>query len=213
MSMISDYCFSCYEPHKHWYIKKLCNRIKKYLWIYDWIFLIRRDHQYLWLCLSFCDFYRFLSKASWEKLTKHDTTWIILSLIWWVIFACNNLVFKNISWVFWPVESAYILEFSSLIPLTLLYLIGHKKQDIINMKKDGKKLWILFLTAPLILLSWYGLAQSVNSIPFYIFNSLFVIVLVFSIVFSWIFLKEKFSLTRWVSLLTMILWCLMIVLL
>ncbi len=166
---------------------------------------------YVWVAIIFLGLY-ILWKDSGEKLTSNDIYGIVLSLIGGIIFACNNLVFKNISEVFWPIESAYILESSSLIPLFILYLFTHKLQDISEMWNDKKEIGILFLTAPLVLLASYGLAQSVVAVPFYIFNSLFVIILVMSIIFGWIFLGEKTSPMRAIALTTMIIGCLVIVL-
>lgn len=179
-----------------------------------WFFLFGESisiFDYFWVVVILLWFY-LLSKASWERLSKNDILWIILWLTWWVLFSLNNLVFKNISTVFSPIESAYILEASSFLPLLILYTLTHKKQDFISMKYDWKMLWVLSLSAPLIFLAGYWLAQSIHQIPFYIFNTLFVLVLVTSMIFARIFLGEKISFTRWIALGAMVLGCVVIVL-
>lgn len=174
-----------------------------------WYFLFQENISYfdiLWVWIIFLWVYK-ISNIQKEKLSKKDILGIILSFIWWVLFTLNNLVFKKIGENFSMLESAYILEASSLIPLALLYFLTHKKDDFKAMKHDWKKIGILFFTAPLIILASYWLAQSVQLVPFYIFNTLFIFVLIFSLIFWRIFLGEKISLARWVAMWLMIIWC------
>jgi drug/metabolite transporter (DMT)-like permease len=163
----------------------------------------------VWICLGFY----ILSNASGEKLSKTDILWILFSLIGWVIFTLNTLVFKEISQYFSALEAAYILEASSFLPLLWLYLVTKKESISTSLKKDYKKISILLATAPLILLASYGLAKSVNLIPFYIINTLFVLVLVVSMTLSWIFLKEKFNIKQLTAIGFMVLSCCVIVML
>jgi drug/metabolite transporter (DMT)-like permease len=163
----------------------------------------------LWIWLGFY----ILSNASGEKLNKNDVLWITFSLIWWVIFTMNALVFKEISQYFSAIEAAYILEASSFLPLLWLYIITKKETFSTSIKKDYKKIFILFATAPLILLASYGLAKSINIIPFYIINTLFVLVLVVSMILSWIFLKEKFTLKQLWAIWCMVVSCWVIIML
>lgn len=174
-----------------------------------WYFLFQENISYfdiLWVGIIFLWVYK-ISNISKEKLSKKDILGIILSFTWWILFTFNNLVFKKIWENFSMLESAYILEASSLIPLTILYAMTHKKEDFKAMRQDGKKIWILFFTAPLILLASYWLAQSVQVVPFYIFNTLFILVLIFSLIFWRIFLGEKISLARLWAMWLMIVWC------
>lgn len=161
-------------------------------------------YDFIWILWIWLWFY-VLSSASWEKLSKKDIWWIIFSLIAWIIFTMNTLTFKEISQHFSPIKAAYILEASSFLPLLWLYLITKKETLSTSLQKDYKKITILFLTAPLILLASYWLAKSINIIPFYIINTLFVLVLVVSIILSWIFLKEKFTIKQLSAI-----WCMML---
>jgi len=160
---------------------------------------------FLWFAL----FYRVFESS----FSKADIIWITISLIWWVIFSTNTLVFKTFASDFPWIEAAYLLEVTSVWFLILWQLLRHKW----NLKKsfwvDKKTLWILFFTAPLILAASYGAAKSINIIPFYIFNTLFAASLVISIILSWIFLHEKFTLRQISALWSMILWCLIVVVL
>jgi len=153
-----------------------------------------------------------LWKSSGEKIQQKDLIWIWCSLLWWIIFSFNTLVFKILTETFWSIESAYLLEASSFIPLLILYTFSKKQNHSTSIAQDYKKIGVLFITAPLILLASYGLAVSVTLIPFYIINTLFILVLIVSMILSWIFLWEKFKLSQLLSIAIMMLWCLGVVL-
>lgn len=163
-------------------------------------------------CVIFLGFY-ILGKSNKEKFTKKDTIWIIVSLFSGVMISLNLLVFKFYADGFSPLESAYLLEFMNLVFIIPFIYFSSKKTLKEKYTIGSKNFWILMLTAPLILLASFWLAQSVGKIPFYIFNTLFVIILVVFIIFSRIFFHEKISLMRGVSLGTMILWCAIVVML
>ena len=159
--------------------------------------------------LGFALFYKVFE----QNFSVSDLIWITISLIWWVIFSPNTLVFKTFAIDFPGIEAAYLLESSSVLFLIAWQLIRHKWSLRKSFSIDQKNLSLLFLTAPLILIASYGLAKSVHIIPFYIFNTLFVLSLVISIILSWIFLWEKFTLRQASALWTMILWCAIVVVL
>lgn len=178
-----------------------------------WYILFSENISYfdiIWMLTIFIGVY-FLSNISKEKLLKNDILGILFSFLWGIIFTLNNLVFKDIWNHFSFIEAAYILEASSLIPLFILYVLTHNKNDFIKMRHDSKNISIMLFTAPLILIASYWLAQSIQLLPFYIFNTLFVLTLIISVFFSWLFLWEKISQKRLISISIMILGCSIIV--
>ena len=146
-------------------------------------------------------------KYKWEHFSIRDIKGILFSLIAGIFFTINTLIFKLYAKDFSPLESAYLLESTSFPFLLIASILIHKWDIKKSFKIDIKKIWVIFLTAPLILLASYGLAESVNRIPFYIFNTLFIFVLVTSVIFSWIFLGEKFTLKQLSAMIIMVLWC------
>ena len=166
-----------------------------------------------WIWVIALGFY-ILAKDGWEKLTKSDTFWIILSLIWGAIFSINMYVFKIFSDSFSALESAFLLELMNgffLILVSIFYGF-HKKNLRSNFHIWWKQFFAISLWAPLVLLWWYTAATSIHMVPFYLFNSLLVLILILLIILSWIFLKEKISITRWISLWIIISWCLVMIL-
>lgn len=167
---------------------------------------------FIWVWVISLGFY-LLAKDGWEKLTKNDSLWILLSLIGWVIFSINMYVFKVFSDSFSALESAFLLELMNGFFLILVGIIYgfHKKNLKTNFQLGMRQFFAIALWAPLILFWWYTAATSIHMVPFYLFNSLLVLILVILVILSWLFLKEKLSLMRLISLGTMILWCLLMI--
>lgn len=153
-----------------------------------------------------------LSNIHWKKLKRNDILWIIISLLAGVLFSINTLIFKYFVEDFSTLQAAYLLE-ASCMPFLLIFAILFRRGTIHEaLSIEYKKLWILFLTAPLILLGSYGLAKSVNQIPFYIFNTLFVLTVGVSMILSFVFLKERLSREQLFALMMMLCGCIIVVL-
>ena len=174
-----------------------------------WYFIFQESlsfYDIIWIVLISLGFY-LLARAKWEHFTKTDINWILISLFAWILFSINTLIFKTFAISFSWFEAAYLLESSSMIFLAIFMLFTRKQSIQESFSIDFQKLKVLFLTAPFILLASYWLAKSINLIPFYIFNTLFIFVLIVSIILSWIFLKEKFTLQQLVAMWIMVSWC------
>lgn len=155
------------------------------------------------ICLGFY----LLSHFRWEHFSRKDILWVGVSLVAGVLFSINTLIFKLFAADFSPIESAYLLESSSVLFLIVFTFFATKCSLKKTFSIEWKKLSILFLTSPFLLLASYGLAKSVNDIPFYIFNTLFILMLIVSIILSWIFLKEKFTLKQLSAMWIMMIGC------
>ena len=164
-----------------------------------------------WLVIIWLGFYlSFRYKG--EHFSMRDMKGIVFSLIAGVFFTVNTLIFKLYAQDFSPLQSAYLLESTSLPFLLCMSLLMHKGDVKKAVSIDIRKIGVIFLTAPLILLASYGLAESVNRISFYVFNTLFIFVLVTSVIFSWIFLWEKFTFKQLFAMAVMTLGCGVIIL-
>jgi len=168
-------------------------------------------YDYLWITVIFIGFV-FLSLSDTKQKSPSQTLGVLVSLWAWVLFWINMLFFKQFSPHFSGLESAYLLETTNGIFLILATLFMGKKEIQKNFSLKWEKFWLLFATAPLVLVASYWLAKSIIMIPFYLVNVLFVFVFFASIIFGWIFLHEKFTLKQLASMGVMLLWCGIVVL-
>ncbi|MCD5375466.1 EamA family transporter [Candidatus Gracilibacteria bacterium] len=164
------------------------------------------------MLIIFLGFY-ILGKVNREKLTQNDIKGITVSLLAGVVFSINILIFKIYAADFTALESAYLLESMNAIFLVIFSIFYGKNKLQDKFKIPLKTFFVLCLVSPLVLVGIYGLAMSVNLIPFYIFNTGFIFILIVSTILGWIFLKEKFSLGRGISLGIMIIGSMMMIVL
>ena len=180
-----------------------------------WFFLLQEAiniYDIFWMLIIFLWFY-ILGKVNREKLTQNDIKWITVSLLAGVVFSINILIFKIYAADFTALESAYLLESMNAIFLVIFSIFYWKNKLQDKFKIPLKTFFVLCVVSPLVLVWVYGLAMSVNLIPFYIFNTWFIFILIVSTILWWIFLKEKFSLWRWISLGIMIIGSMMMIVL
>ena len=165
-----------------------------------------------WIIIMFTWFY-LLARFRGEHFSKADILWVWVSLLAGVLFSINVLIFKIFAADFSALEAGYLLESTSLVFLALIMLFTSKESIKKSFSIEYKKLAILFCGAPLLLLASYGLAKSVDQIPFYVFNTMFILMLIISMILSWIFLKEKFTLKQLFAMWIIISGCVVVILL
>ena len=181
-----------------------------------WFFILHESFNLFdiaWIMII-CIWFYLISHSKKSKLTKDNINGVVLSLISGLSVSINFYFFKIYSADFSWLESAYLLESMNWIFLIIITCIwNYKKISESFSIKLNDFLSLCLLSSPIVLLSWYWAAKSIDKIPFYVFNSLFAIVIVISAIMGRIFLKEKIPFMRKISLVVMVLWCTIIVLL
>lgn len=150
-------------------------------------------------------------KSKNDILTKEDFIGILFSLAAWSMHVTNAYFFKIVSHDFTALQSAYILEFSSFIPLAAMYFFFPQNKKNISKKTELQAFKTMTILAPIIFLWSYGLAQSIQLIPFYVYNTLLVLGFIMSIIFGKIILGEHISTSRLFSIFGIITWCFLVV--
>lgn len=166
--------------------------------LFLWYFFLSEQitfYDVVWIIFLFIGFYLFsLSRIDTSHLQiKNIPLWVTLSVINWGLFIMSSYYFKLYAQAFSPMQAAVILEVLNgiCIGLFLLCILMFQQKNYFRISLRDCMLFLCM--APLSLFATYGLAKTYEFVSFYVINLLFILQFIFSVFFSYLFLKEKLS--------------------
>ncbi len=124
---------------------------------------------------------------------KNQILGIGISILAGIIFSISLYYFKIYSSNINPIIAAYSIEVGCGFFLGLILFFSSINKLKTSFKFPLKYFLRILLLSPLVLLGTFGSTKALETMPFSIVNILYVFILVFSIIFGWIFLKEKLT--------------------
>ncbi|MCD5380398.1 EamA family transporter, partial [Candidatus Gracilibacteria bacterium] len=127
---------------------------------------------------------------------KFKPTGILLSIILGTIFVINWYSFTLYSPSFHPIMAGYILEiFNGLFLLFILLgkSLGKNNSLSHTFHINKKPFWIIFATAPLVIIASGSVAKAYEVFSFTIVGIALTMTIPVSMILSWLILKEKLS--------------------
>ncbi len=134
---------------------------------------------------------------------RFKLSWILLPIIWGWVFVINWYFFLKYSPNFHPIIAGYILEvFNGLFLLLILIWKSFWKNNPLSQTFhiEKKPFWIIFATAPLVIMASWAVAKSYELFSFTIVWIALTMMIPVSLILSWIILKEKLSLKSIISI-------------
>lgn len=184
--------------------------------LFLWVFILWENIFFIDIVWFFIMFI-WLIYLSFQKVDnlhlkkKNILLWVLISTLNGVLFWLSIYYFKIYSVWMNPIVSAYILESTDIILLTIFALLFsfHKKINYFKIwKNDFLK---IILISPVALLWSIWLAISYDYINFYVINSLFVMIFFVSLFLGYIFLWEKITKKQFISMFIIMIWLFLIV--